>query len=71
MCQRKKYKLPDTFDFITARKLIKESQITDYKIININFKRNIDNEKEDMEFLLKNTKYSELQISNRLKVIYQ
>ena len=62
---------PDTFDFITARKLIKESQITDYKIININFKRNIDNEKEDMEFLLKNTKYSELQISNRLKVIYQ
>nr|QDY52174.1 XPG I-region [Mimiviridae sp. ChoanoV1] len=68
--KEKKYKLPEAFDFISARKIIKHTKVEDYKINNLDFKRNLDNEKVDMEFLLNNTKFSEVQISNRLKVIY-
>ena len=68
--KEKKYKLPETFDFISARKIIKDTKVEDYKINNSNFKRNLDNEKVDMEFLLNNTKFNEVQISNKLKVIY-
>ena len=67
-----KFKVPESFNYQVARKLLKgDCDKSEYEISNLNFKRNLDLEKEDIKFILDNTKYTVEKLNDRLKVIYE
>ena len=67
--KEKKFKVPENFDYETARKLLKNSNNDCLKYKIIETKKNKINE-EDRKFIMNNTKYTELQLNNRLNIIF-
>ena len=67
--KQKKFKLPDNFDYKMARKLLKneDNECEEYKII----EKKVDSiNEDDRSFIMNNTKYTELQLNNRLNIIF-
>ena len=70
----KKYKIPDKFNFVNARKLFKtcEQYKDDYNDINVNVEELYDNQLDNIKkYMLQNSHLSEKQINNRFKKIYK
>ena len=69
-----KFKVPETFDYKTARKLLKDerNEVTEmeFKIFNEEFEKDIENEDINIKFILDNTKYTPDKLNDRLKIIY-
>ena len=67
--KQQKFKLPDNFNYDIARKLLKNEQQKNqnFKLHNLEFKAEPEN--EIIKFLKSHTKYSDIQLINRLKII--
>ena len=70
--KEEKYKLPENFNYKTARKLLKneENKLEEYEIINNSFKVNEEEKVNNIKFISDNTRYSSIQLNNRLKIIF-
>ena len=68
--KQEKFKLPQHFNYKIARKLLKDggNKFENYEIHNITFNKS--DTQEIVKFISENTKYSDLQIINRLKIIF-
>jgi flap endonuclease-1 len=70
--KEEKFKLPANFNYVIARKLLKnnENNLEEYEIFNETFIENAENKENNIKFILQNTAYSSLQLNNRLKNIF-
>jgi flap endonuclease-1 len=70
--KEEKFKLPSNFNYEIARKLLKneENKLEEYEIMNETFIINEEEKVNNIKFILQNTRYSSLQLNNRLKIIF-
>ena len=70
--KEEKYKLPENFNYETARKLLKneENKLEEYEIMNNSFMINEEEKVNNIKFISDNTRYSSIQLNNRLKIIF-
>tara|TARA_B110000261_G_scaffold149464_1_gene176129 strand:- start:51 stop:1064 length:1014 start_codon:yes stop_codon:yes gene_type:complete len=78
-----KFKVPENFNYKTARKLLKDEKDNvegtesnkdtemEFKIFNEEFKKDTENEAENIKFILDNTRYTPSKLNDRLKIIYE